>query len=150
MLKEEEPFQCVSCGKPFGVKSSIERVAAKLEGKHWMFQNSAKRLDVIKMCADCRVIAMTEQDFDPYGAPAGPRRAPPTIICANEIASPKAEGYSSRTARKSSQCIAVIRRADTLRASWCRACIRPAQPQTSSTVSGDHMMSRLLSASEKL
>ncbi len=56
VLKEEEPFHCVSCGKPFGVKSSIERVAAKLEGKHWMYKNSAKRLDVIKMCADCRVI----------------------------------------------------------------------------------------------
>ena len=72
VLKEEEPFCCISCGKPFGVKSSIERVAAKLEGKHWMFQNSAKRLDVIKMCADCRVVAMTEQDFDPFGAPARP------------------------------------------------------------------------------
>jgi len=72
VLKEEEPFCCISCGKPFGVKSSIERVAAKLEGKHWMFQNSAKRLDVIKMCADCRVIAMTNESFDPFGAPARP------------------------------------------------------------------------------
>src|SRR5712672_789153 len=72
VLKEEEPFCCISCGKPFGVKSSVERVAAKLEGKHWMFQNSAKRLDVIKMCADCRVIAMSEEKFDPFGAPARP------------------------------------------------------------------------------
>ena len=72
VLKEEEPFSCIGCGKPFGVKSSVERVAAKLEGKHWMFQNSAKRLDVIKMCADCRVIAMTEENFDPFGAPARP------------------------------------------------------------------------------
>ena len=56
MLKEEEPFHCIRCGKPFGVKSTIERVAAKLEGKHWMFQNSAQRLDVIKMCEDCRVV----------------------------------------------------------------------------------------------
>ena len=72
VLKEEEPFCCIACGKPFGVKSSIERVAAKLEGKHWMFQNSAKRLDVIKMCADCRVIAMTNENFDPFGAPARP------------------------------------------------------------------------------
>ena len=55
VLKEEEPFCCIRCGKPFGVKSSVERVAAKLEGKHWMFKNSAQRLDVIKMCADCRV-----------------------------------------------------------------------------------------------
>ena len=72
VLKEEEPFCCISCGKPFGVKSSIERVAAKLEGKHWMFQNSAKRLDVIKMCADCRVTAMTNENFDPFAAPARP------------------------------------------------------------------------------
>jgi ferredoxin len=76
VLKEEEPFACISCGKPFGVKSAIERITAKLEGKHWMFQNSAKRLDVIKMCADCRVIAMTEENFDPFGAP--PRPVPRT------------------------------------------------------------------------
>ena len=73
VLKEEEPFYCIRCNKPFGVKSTIERVAAKLEGKHWMFQNSAQRLDVIKMCEDCRVIAITEQEFDPYGAPARPK-----------------------------------------------------------------------------
>ena len=30
VLKEEEPFPCIRCGKPFGVKSTIERVAAKL------------------------------------------------------------------------------------------------------------------------
>lgn len=69
VLKEEEPFDCISCGKPFGVKSTVERVIAKLEGKHWMFKNSAQRLDVIKMCEDCRVAAMTASDFDPYGAP---------------------------------------------------------------------------------
>ena len=72
VLKEEEPFRCIRCGKPFGVKSTIERVTAKLEGKHWMFKGSAQRLDVIKMCEDCRVIAVTEQDFDPYGAPPRP------------------------------------------------------------------------------
>ena len=72
VLKEEEPFCCVRCSKPFGVKSSVERVAARLEGKHWMFQNSARRLDVIKMCADCRVIAMSEEKFNPVGAPERP------------------------------------------------------------------------------
>jgi ferredoxin len=72
VLKEEEPFHCIRCGKPFGVKSTIERVTAKLEGKHWMFQNSAQRLDVIKMCEDCRVVAISGQDFDPYGAPPRP------------------------------------------------------------------------------
>jgi ferredoxin len=73
VLKEEEPFHCIRCNKPFGVKSTIERVLAKLEGKHWMFQNSAQRLDLIKMCEDCRVAAIAEQEFDPYAAPARPK-----------------------------------------------------------------------------
>ena len=30
VVKEEEPFPCIACGKPFGTKSAIERVAAKL------------------------------------------------------------------------------------------------------------------------
>jgi ferredoxin len=73
VLKEEEPFHCIQCGKPFGVKSTIERVIAKLEGKHWMYQASASRLEVIKMCENCRVAAVTEEGFDPYGAPARPK-----------------------------------------------------------------------------
>ncbi|MDQ2954929.1 MAG: 4Fe-4S dicluster domain-containing protein, partial [Pseudomonadota bacterium] len=72
VLKQEEPFHCIRCDKPFGVKSTIERVTAKLEGKHWMFKDSAKRLDVLKMCENCRVAAVTEDSFDPYGAPARP------------------------------------------------------------------------------
>jgi ferredoxin len=71
VIKQEEPFPCVRCGKPFGVKSSVERVVAKLEGKHWMFKDK-KRLDVIRMCDDCRVNAMAEEEFDPFGAPARP------------------------------------------------------------------------------
>ena len=73
VLKQEEPFACIRCGKLFGVKSTIERVVAKLEGEHWMYQNSPSRLDVIKMCEDCRVAVVTEKDFDPYGAPARPK-----------------------------------------------------------------------------
>ncbi len=76
VLKQEEPFRCIRCDKPFGTRSTIERVIAKLEGKHWMFQGKAKdqtsRLDVLKMCEDCRAIAATEADFDPYGAPPRP------------------------------------------------------------------------------
>src|SRR6478752_7399004 len=57
----------------FRAATARARVLAKLEGKHWMFQNSAQRLDVIKMCEDCRVVAITEQQFDPYGAPPRPK-----------------------------------------------------------------------------
>jgi ferredoxin len=73
VLKQEEPFCCIRCGKPFGTKSTIERVAAKLEGKHWMFSGPNSRLDVLKMCEDCRVIAVTEDALDPYAAPPRPR-----------------------------------------------------------------------------
>ncbi len=73
VIKEEEPFLCVACGNPFGVKSSVERVVAALEGKHWMFKDSQKRLDVIKMCADCRAAAMLEEEFDPFAAPQRPK-----------------------------------------------------------------------------
>ena len=72
VVKEEDPFLCIRCGAPFGVKSSVERVAAKLEGKHWMYKDS-KRLDLVKMCADCRVQVTAEENFDPFGAPARPR-----------------------------------------------------------------------------
>jgi hypothetical protein len=74
VLKEEEPFHCIRCDKPFGTRSTIERVTAKLEGRHWMYKGG--RLDLIKMCDDCRVAAVTAEDFDPYGAP--PRPAPRT------------------------------------------------------------------------
>ena len=73
VLKEEEPFACIRCGKPFGVKSTIERVAARLAGANWMYQNSPSRLDVIKMCDDCRVAVVSEEAFDPHGAPPRPK-----------------------------------------------------------------------------
>lgn len=68
ILKQEEPFCCIRCSKPFGVKSTIERVVAKLEGKHWMYTESSRRLDAIKMCEDCRVAFVAEEGFDPYSA----------------------------------------------------------------------------------
>jgi ferredoxin len=73
VIKQEDPFLCIRCGTPFGVKSSVERVAAKLDGRHWMFTESRARLDVVKMCADCRVQVMAEESFDPFGTPRRPR-----------------------------------------------------------------------------
>ena len=72
VLKTEEPFCCIRCGKPFGVRSTIERVTAKLAESHWMFKESPERLEAIKMCDDCRVAVISAQDFDPYGAPPRP------------------------------------------------------------------------------
>lgn len=69
VLKEEQPFCCIRCGKPFGVRSTIERVIAKLSGTHWMYGESHRRLDLIKMCDDCRVTVVSEDGFDPHARP---------------------------------------------------------------------------------
>jgi ferredoxin len=74
VLKEEEPFACIRCGKPFGTRSTIARVTEKLAGKHWMFQGDASRLELLKMCEDCRAIAATEASFDPHAPPRPPVR----------------------------------------------------------------------------
>lgn len=75
IIKEEEPALCIRCGTPFGVKSTIDRIAAKLEGRHWMYPAGDKRLETLRMCADCRVIVTSEQHFDPFKGV--PERAPP-------------------------------------------------------------------------
>jgi ferredoxin len=75
VIKEEEPALCVRCGTPFGVKSTIDRIAAKLEGRHWMFPAGDKRIEALRMCADCRVVVMSEQQFDPFKGV--PERTPP-------------------------------------------------------------------------
>ncbi len=72
VLKEEEPFFCITCGKPFGVKSTIERISKRLEGRHWMYGSGSRRLDLIKMCDDCRVAAVSKDELDPHGAPQRP------------------------------------------------------------------------------
>jgi ferredoxin len=69
VLKEEEPFCCIRCDRPFGVRSTIERVLAKLESKHWMYPGSSNRVDIIKMCEDCRVAFVAEENFEPYRTP---------------------------------------------------------------------------------
>jgi ferredoxin len=74
ILKSEQPFCCIRCNKPFGVRSIIERVTAKLAERHWMFKDASQRLELIKMCDECRVIAVSEQNLDPYGPPRAPVR----------------------------------------------------------------------------
>jgi ferredoxin len=71
LIKEEEPFHCVKCGKPFGTKSSIEKIVAKLADKHWMFKGGAS-VELIKMCETCRVAAQFESGRNPYAGPPRP------------------------------------------------------------------------------
>jgi ferredoxin len=68
-LKEEQPFACTACGKPFGTKSSVERVQARLAG-HWMFSgpDGEARARVLTMCEDCRVETVVNEGFDPHDA----------------------------------------------------------------------------------
>jgi ferredoxin len=67
-LNETEPFNCIRCGKPFGVKHTIDRVADQLAGKHWMFA-SGDAVERIMMCDDCRVIVQFEQPNPMAGGP---------------------------------------------------------------------------------
>ena len=67
VLHEEEPFACISCGKMFGVKSTIETIIQKLEGKHWMYTGS-DNTKLIQMCDDCRINAQYHQENSPFRA----------------------------------------------------------------------------------
>ncbi len=71
VVKEEPPAICIRCAKPFGVKSSIDKIVAQLEGRHWMFTDPAIT-DRIRMCGDCRIVAQTRHNLDPYAGPARP------------------------------------------------------------------------------
>ncbi len=60
VLKQEEPFRCVACGKPFATRSVMARMREKLQG-HWMFQKP-EALRRLEMCEDCRVKDMFAQE----------------------------------------------------------------------------------------
>jgi len=56
VLNETQPFNCVSCGKPFGTKQMVDVMLGRLAG-HSMFASEGA-LARLKMCADCRVVDM--------------------------------------------------------------------------------------------
>ncbi|MDT8344551.1 MAG: 4Fe-4S binding protein [Thermohalobaculum sp.] len=72
VMKAEEPFACIECGKLFGVKSTIDKIVAKLEGKHWMFTHS-DNARLIQMCDDCRVKAQYHTEHSPMRLGERPR-----------------------------------------------------------------------------
>jgi len=71
VIKEEEPFECIRCGKAFGTRSTIENMVKKLE-QHPMFQDKGGT-ERLKMCNDCRVFAMAEEDEHPMAGAARPK-----------------------------------------------------------------------------
>lgn len=72
ILNEEEPFCCIECGKPFGVKSTVEKIMAKLAGKHSMFSDSGTGR-LIQMCDDCRIRTRYHGNDNPMQSNDRPR-----------------------------------------------------------------------------
>lgn len=89
VLNSEEPFACVSCGKPFGARATIEKIVRRLES-HSMFRN-AEQLRLIQMCDTCRVVAVAEEGMDPYRLGERPRVRTTEDYLAAEAAA-KAQG----------------------------------------------------------
>jgi len=56
VLNEDQPFNCLSCGKPFATRNIIERMTGRLAG-HSMFSGTGA-LKRLQMCADCRIVDM--------------------------------------------------------------------------------------------
>lgn len=71
VLNQEEPADCVECGKPFGVASTIERIAGMLADKHPMF--GAEKARMIRMCDTCRINAMAHSENNPFQSAPRPR-----------------------------------------------------------------------------
>lgn len=71
ILNGEEPFECVSCGKPFGARSTIEKVLERLKG-HAMFQ-SERQLRLVQMCDTCRIVSVSTEGNAPLRMGERPR-----------------------------------------------------------------------------
>jgi ferredoxin len=71
-LHEDEPAECIRCGKPFASQGMLDRVAETLGGKHWMFE-SDERVQLIRMCESCRLEALSEGGADPFAIAQRPR-----------------------------------------------------------------------------
>lgn len=59
VLKEEEGFACVRCGKVFAPKATVDHMLELLQDNP-MYQGPG--LERLKMCEDCRVVDLHEQD----------------------------------------------------------------------------------------
>ena len=86
----------MSCGKPFGTKSTMERVLARLKGKHAMFQTEAQ-LRLIQMCDTCRIVTVAEAGEDPMKGAPRPRMRTTEDYLAEAPPTRRARAKSPRT-----------------------------------------------------
>ncbi|MGH8731606.1 MAG: 4Fe-4S binding protein, partial [Burkholderiales bacterium] len=59
VLNQDQPFQCIRCGKEFGTQRMLQSMLVKIAG-HSMF-SAPGALERMKMCGDCRVVDMIEK-----------------------------------------------------------------------------------------
>lgn len=71
ILNEEEPFHCISCGKAYTTQSTANRLIERLSS-HSMFTDP-KALNRLKMCDDCRIVDMSENDDNPLAMGVVPK-----------------------------------------------------------------------------
>ncbi len=70
-LKAEEPHCCARCGKPFGTRAAVDRVKRRLESNpHFA---DARRLAMLDLCGDCRVVALMAGERAPMASRPRPR-----------------------------------------------------------------------------
>lgn len=72
VLNEEEPAQCIQCGKPFGTARSIARIREKLAGKHRMFMDDTSQ-SLIEMCDTCRITYHSNVEANPMASRPRPK-----------------------------------------------------------------------------
>jgi ferredoxin len=99
-MNQQEPFHCIRCGKPFGVQSTIERIADQLAGKHAMFAGQ-DQIERIMMCEDCRVVVQFEAPDAPLKGPPRPKpRTTDDYLREREIEEARAKVLAERAAGK--------------------------------------------------
>ncbi len=71
-LHREPAFECVRCGKPFGTRRMVDTVLERLKGNP-MF-TTARARNRLRMCEECRVVDMAEDQESELFGPKGERR----------------------------------------------------------------------------
>ena len=100
LIKQEQPYHCIRCGRPFATRGAIERIAGQLAGKHSMFL-SGDAADRIRMCDDCRVIVQFD-DTAPMAARDRPiPRTTDDYLREREIEEARAKLLQERAAESS-------------------------------------------------